>query len=238
MFVGPSLRALTTNGLVGWYPCNQAARSGGPVLDMSGNGNSATANAALKFEASIHGGQTYPSGGGYTLPLALSMHTFTWSVWYYPVSISGSFAIMGSIGGTAYVFWYQNSTALRGYVAGVSIYASGTGALVLGAWQHLVFRYNDVTGAFGAYINGNRHAVGTAVHALTPAVVTVGTANNGNGISPVADVRIYNRELTDAEIRSLYQGGAVSPVDAPFPILPVPPPVAPTGARVMAMVLA
>jgi hypothetical protein len=109
--------------------------------------------------------------------------------------------------------------------------------MIVGAWNHLAFRYNDTTGAFGGYVNGVRVITGASVKAMTLATVSVGLNTGGTASYPIADAHIYGRELSDAEVYALYQNGLSVTGDLPLFALPVPPAIVPSrfsAAMVMA----
>ena len=220
---------LPTDGLIAYYPFNGSANdeSGngrncityGAVLSMDRFGN---ANSSYEFD----GIDDYLSSSSTGLPTAER----TTSLWFFANSLlSNPASVLFGYGGNDTFSWtgaswwlYVNSSRI-----GVACHCDSPvtpyytyGYSLLAEWQSLIAK----TSSLGTqlYLNGELVASnGTFVNntIVTNKNMTIGVCVGGYGEAPftnpdvtyfhgkIDDVRIYNRALTETEIRALYHEG-------------------------------
>lgn len=87
------------------------------------------------------------------------------------------------------------------------VYGDSTGLLEGQGWRHVVFTFRNSDGLRKIYINGDDHTGSGPNKTFTPkginSLLTIGNGAKGK----IDDVRIYNRALSEAEIKSLYDKG-------------------------------
>jgi len=151
--------------------------------------------------------------------------TFTIEFWAKPVAADVNGTVFGTIWGANYFYFGQDAGGSGSWSAAVG--ASGWGdtgvACDAGVWQHIVYRSNALAATCDIWKNGV--LAGTEAYdenfANLPRPLAgpdgtqawIGDYNNGsagghNWYAGVLDeVRVYNRELTDAEIVAHYAAG-------------------------------
>jgi hypothetical protein len=209
---------LQDSSLVGWWPLTAA--TGSTARDMSGNGND---GAWSGTKAGTNGywsaGKTGQWSGYSTTALVTtptSVPTFTnyvtialWAKWVN-VSAGDQSLIAGRWGaGRAYLL-ELNGTTYGNYVlfainSGTKIINSGltTATSLNGKWSHIagVYDGSHLTLYINAIQVGQVSATGPLNTASSDPVSIGGTDPNG---IYTADVRIYNRALSQAEIQAIY----------------------------------
>ena len=143
------------------------------------------------------------------------------SFWYNPSGATGSStseyilgcgAATGSKGVT--VYWYNQSfgaMVLKGS-SSLAGYANGTGTFSTTDWYNVVFTWDGSTSsnAFKVYVNGVLNAQGTSdtssasIGTYTDFAMGLTTSNPASG--KLDQVRIFNTELTQSQIRELNRG--------------------------------
>jgi len=225
--LGSSGSNLTTlsNGLVGYWKLDESSWtnncSTGSATDSSGNAQTLTScpnttgptgGATGKFgnSGSFDGTNDYLNinSGGVVSNLQTD-EAFTISAWVKPSTISADRTILGNYGGTMLVFGVSNAgtNALMLCINdGVcsSKATSTNNAITTGVWQH-VLAVHDGNGNVKIYVNGRDvTSDGTADD------VDTGTKTLAIGRGPdywsgnIDEVRVYNRDLSNKEIESLY----------------------------------
>jgi hypothetical protein len=211
-----------TNGLVGYWSFNAPDihwptsvaydRSGmgnnGSIVNMS-NSSSPVAGAsgqALNFD-SINDHILVPNSTSLNITGPITM-----SAWIKPNSFGqNNFGrIVHKDGVNGYIFSLNNSSITNGllfYSGGVN--ASTSNVITLNRWQHVASVFNGSTVTL--YVNG------IAVSTQAQPALTASTASLGIGIRPadslrgfdgiIDEVRIYNRALSDSEMKQLYGMG-------------------------------
>ena len=180
----------------------------------------------LAIPATSHALSFNGTTGGVTIANGSSLHAstsdMTFSAWIKPRVVSaGLMGILGNANsGAGVVPWVMelNRTAARfsysqaGTGSGV-VTVTGATNLQANKWYHVVAtrKYNSTTNwPVVVYVNGRRDGSGTIARSgITPQTVAIGryggyTASFFNG--EIADVRIYNRALSDLEVKALYNG--------------------------------
>ena len=211
-----------TNGLVGYWsfnapdmhwPTNVAYdRSGrgnnGSILNMSTSSSpvSGASGQALNFD-SINDHILVPNSTSLNITSSITI-----SAWIKPNSFGqNNFGrIVHKDGVNGYIFSLNNNSITNGllfYSGGVN--ASTSNVITLNRWQHVASVFNGSTVTL--YVNG------IAVSTQAQPALTASTASLGIGIRPadslrgfdgiIDEVRIYNRALSDSEMKQLYGMG-------------------------------
>jgi hypothetical protein len=219
------------SGLIAWYRFNEIALTGSAndVIDHSGNSLHGTSIGGARTSSILY--KEYPSSieldgsNDYVnIPYnsVLNSQTVTMSAWLKPES-SGVFQtpvtrepdqVSSQIGyglrqRTNNKWWF--TVGREGY----GIAAESVSSLVVNEWQHIVGTYDGAT--VKIYVNGrleDTEAFTEIVNATSD--MKIGRLNssllnyfNGN----IDDLRIYNRTLSDAEVKKLYD--SYSPITNP-----------------------
>ena len=237
-----------TGGLVGQWSFSEG--SGLTTADSSGNGSTATLSGAANWAPGYSGNGLQFGGGLATAgqPAVLTGHTaFTWAAWARPTGEmgrgqgpviergSGSYVVrtmsFGPIGSSA----PASVTALVRTGAVNASSETSINSYSLNTWAHWAITYNDAGDRrIHIYRNGVELAYRSQVAATGALTSDVGTtlAFGANPVSPfysftgdLDEVRIYNRDLTAAEISALATGAAP-------PTPPTVTGVTPTGSGV------
>jgi gliding motility-associated-like protein len=219
----PSLKAqIPTNGLVAYYPFN------GNANDESGNGNNGIVygaklttdrcgilNRAYSFDNLIPGYISIPSTG-------LDLNQFTYSSWAYLYSSPSDnerycVIVIGSLNGDHAITYNVNfhilDTLYNGW--GSHSYSGGSSNTIYTGisastkqWYHLLTTRSLIASKF--YINGILvDSVGTPdapYYGVGPVEASIGMRYNHTlpFDGKIDDIRIYNRALSEVEIKRLY----------------------------------
>jgi len=213
--VNASQNSKLTNGLVGLWSFDGPDVSGTTAYDRSGQGNTgtmyggvSTAIGKVGQALSFDGSTGYVGAGS---GIQFGSNDFTISVWVYPTrALSGDFEedILKDASGNV-IFRSGGVYGARAilFLNGWSNYRY-SGAINTQQWNHIVFIKQGQT--LHAYVNGilSDSSLGGTIPA------TIGSMGNlGIGYvldyfeGRIDDVRIYNRALTVAEVKQLYDMG-------------------------------
>lgn len=226
---------MLAQGLVGYWKMDEASWNGttGEVIDASGDGNNGTsANGATT------GAGKYGNGGGFDgiddfvnvgtgSDLNISSNSITVSAWVKANSIgSNSVGIVskGKTGVTPQQGYalgtLSTGTKMRFYPMGPqSDYVEATSTISTGQWVHYLGTYDGSN--IKMYINGqlDASAPSSASMITSDGPLVIGRwYGNYDGYyfnGAIDEVRIYNRALSEGEVRSLYDF-------APGPVLYFP----------------
>ena len=142
----------------------------------------------------------------------------TWSVWIKPESLPsvGTFTVMGkrsNFGSSKAVqISYGAEHKPVFWVLGLS-----TSSVILdtvmsvGNWYHIVGRYDSTAGTLSVFVNGAKNSVATSgsKNDTDGDFVIGGQAESGEYFDGIIDdVAIFNRALSDYEVKALYYGTA------------------------------
>lgn len=117
-----------------------------------------------------------------------------------------------------YAVYYQNSTNLLAfYTWGANSAVSGSFSPQTDRWYHIVSTYNSSTGTGDIYVDGKAITTDNTADPITAANSDLFIAGRGDGSGGITyelngqvdDVRIYNYVLTDKQVKTLYNQGAV-----------------------------
>ncbi len=223
IFSFPSMtHADISEGLVGWWTFNDG--SGTSAADSSGQGHTGTlTNGPVWTGGKRDGGLSFDGINDYVdlnNNITADASDFSYAVWVK--SAAGSGAIMGrgqdgsgsgwsvavDDNGTGYGF-----NIVRTVPSIVQVPGAGGGiTVVLGQWQHIVVIYRQGV-SITMYVNGGFDStISDAGSVLRSSSVGVRIGGNAGGSNAyfsgvIDDVRIYNRALTETEIKTIYMSG-------------------------------
>jgi concanavalin A-like lectin/glucanase superfamily protein len=226
---GPKIEtaAAPTSGLVGEWKLDE---SGGTIANDTKNGYDATVFGGAAFVAGKLGNAlnlnngTAGTGGKYAeMPSNATLDNvqegnYTISAWFYPYSIppntvveNKNWAIVNKQGLHMGLVYESGGTfAARHWITGDVLEWVHSAAYPVNAWYHVVSAVSKTAGTVKLYVNGNLEgtasfAPGTAAREYNAVPFKIGKGR----VEWVADgkvdqVRIYNRELSSAEVSDLY----------------------------------
>jgi hypothetical protein len=222
---------VTTNNLVGWWPFN------GNANDESGNGNNGTVNGAIMATDRFGNTNNSFSFDGIddfievdintTLPIGLSI-----SVWISSNLPNSQFEHKGIIwsrlsGPSPNPPYPANqATGIMIHPNGILCAASDGNSIVQiqdtgqfyndASWYHLVFTYEANSGFTKIFVNGietksiqslNLSPIDLAYNTIKIGKDEITGYGNRHWNGLIDDIGIWNRALTDCEIKNLYNGG-------------------------------
>ena len=201
--------------MVGYWKFDEG--SGTTAYDSSGYGNNGTLyNGPTWTAGKVGGALSFDGVDDYVdCGNAVSLNTtnaITVELWVKPRgSYTGNYQMfVGKNYGDSWAIarlatsdnfhWYINTT-------GSGWQAVTYGTLIPDNWYHLVMTYDSSTGKWYAYINGAQYLLKTlsGTIGISSTNLQIGrdlTIYFSNGL--IDDVRIYNRALSAAEIKALY----------------------------------
>src|SRR3989344_3444645 len=202
-----------TSGLLAYYTFDGADvyENGAVVADKSGNGNNGAVTGARVGPGKI--GQALHFDGINDLVNTgsdfIGTSALTISVWVYRENAAGTQRIVGN----NRTILSTNTTGRILFISdGSTTISSGNNCADAGKWTHVVVTRTS-SGVANFYCSGAQY--GTADQASgTPTAGTenVFLGNRGSGPEPwdgpLDEIRIYNRVLSAAEIKELYNQGA------------------------------
>jgi len=209
--VGFQTARIGGTNLVVWWTFNTVA--GTNVVDFSGRANHGYLGAfglgTGKVPAIAGMGVTNFAVSYANVAHGIGTGDYTISVWARPATAGWAGYVGGmGIGNRAPGFYLRINSTLTG-VRDSSINYLSDQILTLDVWNHVVFR--RISGVVSYALNG---VVSTTTNTVTTSIGNVefaaGASNYAGGDwkeGAFDDARLYNRALTDAEIKQLYNGG-------------------------------
>ena len=208
------LGEVSWEGLVGYWPMNERSwTEGSRVKDVSGNNNHGTVRGDLDTDISLleRAGRFYGTGDRINLgiPAAfanLAVGDFSIEMWIRTTDTGRSRLFSSSYGNTGYSFEISDSHggALRTYLNGEE--HTDDVSIADGKWHHVV-TVRDMGNTVRMYIDGViSYSGSTSVLGFSSSHRTIigsdpeGSSDHFDGT--MDDVRVYNRALTEEEIRS------------------------------------
>ena len=199
-------------GLVGWWP---TVGQSGNLLDLTGRGwtmSAPSSGATPSRVATDTFGEARSFDGGDELNCAtavVSGEPFTVTCWFKTAVTSGVQTLASLSNGSNQfyrLFLFDanvgaQSQGTGAYTRTTASFAANTWSLAVGVWA--------ATNSRAAYVNGGNPVAETTNTGATVTQTDIGV-NRGNGAAyerftgSLADVRIYNRALSDAEIWTLW----------------------------------
>jgi hypothetical protein len=215
-----------TKGLVAYWSFDEG--SGNIAYDASGNGNHGTIYGAKWTQGKIGGALSFDGVDDYvSVPnsASLNLSEQTIEFWFAPPSGSGynwqfpyvrkndattrNYYIYGARPGEAIVYEIRDpSNNYHSLIGNKTNYE-------LGKWYHFAGTYKPTTGEWKIFINGQLDA--QKIEIFTPGTNNASVIIGGSRFNGLIDeVRIYNRALSEEEIRYHYNHtlpkGALSPL--------------------------
>jgi hypothetical protein len=210
------------NGLVAYWRMDE---SSGNAADATGNGFTATNVGTVTYTTGkINNGALLSDTGPKYFDLgsssSLNPPAFSFAAWVNFSTLVNSNGLANAIhfrevDGTHFNFLYVRPSGLLAcYVYGngsVSYDETGSHALSLNQWHHLVMTYDSVSGLVG-YVNGavDGTAAANGPIAAIAANSYIGHNNLSSGREPNAiidEAGIWSRAITSAEVTALYNFG-------------------------------
>lgn len=211
----PRLRQpLDSRGLVGWWPFYQG------TIDESGHaarlgvvGGTATPN--IGFPGPCY---RFPNSATAIITCGpsdpLSANKVSVCCWFNPATTGRCDLVtswfMGNTANDQFDLLYGLSAAFPQFFVsnnGSPISILAASAITVGAWSHIVGTYDGTT--FNLYINGVLNATSTSAGTMGTGVsrnYIIGNNGAGDGTTngSIADVRVYNRILSKAEVFAMW----------------------------------
>ncbi|MFC1848624.1 LamG-like jellyroll fold domain-containing protein [candidate division CSSED10-310 bacterium] len=204
------------SGLVAYYPFNSNAN------DESGSGNDGTANGAVLTDdrfGSVDSAYFFDGSDDYiSVPNSSSLellNDMTITAWINTSSTSSAFQIIArkgapaaGTGSTSYAFYIRSNNELAFYFTGGTVHETANLDLIADVWYHVAVSFNNASNLVRLFVNGQR--VYNVSEANSPVEYDypfgIGRTNDpGQFFGGVIDeVRIYNRALSETEVKKLY----------------------------------
>jgi hypothetical protein len=207
-------------GIISWWPGD------GNANDIVG-GNDGTLHGGVTF-APGEVGQAFSFNGTsayVSIPFApnLALHTFTVQAWVNPAATAGDLGILGTRFGGEYTFDLKlshNGVNLVHGDVGTGTYWISTSVdypatLAPGTWHLVSYVIDNGAQRFSLYLDGTLQNTisfgGTPLFMTSAETMEIGNSWSGpgeyfNGL--IDEVTIYNRPLSTAEIRAIYDAGS------------------------------
>lgn len=198
-------------GLVGWWPMNESAE------DLSTTGNATTVAGAIPApgQNSQSGAYSFNGEGDYIscgTDIALRPTTaVTLSAWIYLNNDASGRSGIVNYGNGGYWLAVTPMKNAALYMSDTAI--ENTGAFPTGSWHHLAGSYED--GNLAIYIDGEVVETSSIIkgnienYGATECLIGSVKQAAGNYFEgSIDDVRIYDRYLTQEEVRDIYREGA------------------------------
>ncbi len=212
---GAGSNLVTPDGMLGgltqYYTFEEG--SGSPaVSDRAGSLNGTWHGGGAHYTATAKIGNYAGSFNGtadYVSMTNASYTNSTFSAWVYRTSLAGMLENVIS-GGGACQYPALRSLTLQNYYGPTVAWQGGYTAPVINTWYHVAMSFSGATGEYKIYLNGVREQAGTGSSYTNCSVDTIGAISAGNDrffTGYIDDVRVYNRVLSEAEIKAIYAAG-------------------------------
>ncbi|HRN95790.1 MAG TPA: LamG domain-containing protein, partial [Chitinophagales bacterium] len=226
---GCSAATAPTNGLLAWYPLDEDADD--VIGGVNGTVTSATlANAQILKGYNFTAGTnkiTVPHNAALSSAIFGTSNNFTISAWVYPTAWTNYSSIVTKANGGS----WSNTTAgiwsvANGLVAvmGANVGGNPAGSYIsvtykptLNEWHHVIAIADGTN--LNLYVDGilrGQSAISgiTATRSENTAPITIGGGRVNNQTAEyfpgiIDDVKMYNRGLSEAEMRNLYRSPSV-----------------------------
>ncbi len=204
---------------ISWWKFDEG--SGTAAADSAGLNNGTLSGAPTWVTGKISQAIQLNGSTQYaTLAAATSLQPpFTWTAWVNVPPAVAVGTILGGSGGNPQ-FRVESDRRLGLINQQTALVAYSTGTVGTG-FVHVAVSY-DALGRYVFYINGAASGSGTNLVSFSSGATTIGgradTAERFTGI--IDDLRVYNRELTAAEVLALFNMTAPPPSDTTAPSTP------------------
>ncbi len=195
-----------TNGLVGWWPFNFNSN------DESGNGNNGTVNGALpcldRFSNPVSAYEFNGSNSSIFISNAFDLPVRTSNIWFLTTISTNINSVLFStrnpnLQNGRSTITINNNNLCMGYSGGIN----GCGIISLNIWHMATIVRN--TDSTRHYIDGE--LISTSILGFDPGNsgqlgLSIGVTTSGFGFfnGKIDDIGIWNRALTDCEIKDLF----------------------------------
>jgi len=207
-------------GLVGWWTFDGADVTASTALDKSGQGNTCTRTALTATPGKIGQALNFRSASSSKCVTASYIlgstppDYFTLAAWIKPSS-SGQTAFLSTGEVSAYAEWQLYSGKLGWGLYGAASYQVGATTIPANQWSFVTMTFSTSTQRVRVYYNGvydgQKDVTGLIMQG---GINTIGGPYSAFFDGGMDDVRIYNRVLSDSEIKQLYSMGAGAKVAA------------------------
>jgi hypothetical protein len=156
-----------------------------------------------------------------------SVSTFTLSAWFNYSSLAFTYNAIINLFNNNYGIWIKSTAKMAYYLSSSDLLDPGAATITSGVWNHLALTGNFTTSSSGnAYINGTTDGA-TVGGSLAPSngVIEIagGIASSSNYFDgKIADVAMWNVQLSTAEIAALSQGARPYQIRRPSVIFWLP----------------
>ncbi len=222
------------DGLIGYWDLNETILNG-TAIDRSGLGNNGqgTNFASPNGPAGDTPDTNFSNSGSYRFDgvndfinvpanesLRLTEGTYSQSVWIKPTSYDNNYRgvigyQLGTSVGTRYPFIYvRNDEITVGFGTGGNTWKGVVAdrSITINAWNHVAVSFDGTT--MTLYVNGEVVGANSNFGGSKPptnfAQLTIGRINN-QFIGQIDEVRMYDRAINGAEVRSLIAGATLPP---------------------------
>lgn len=216
-----------TDGLVGWWKLNEG--SGTSAVDSSGQGNTGTlTNGPTWVSGKRAQAVSFDGSDDYIqLPAQLIAigNTFTFTAWiYFTGSLTTRYTVFGQENAaSAFMFEVGQGPGSAGTGRVGSLYSgqvdadSVSGVLLVNTWTHIAYTKNGTGATSTIYINGRSVGLATNIgltYSNSSGTKAIGRRSAASQVfsGSIDDVRLYNRVLTETEIKAIYMAGTPAAV--------------------------
>jgi len=220
--INSSQNTQLTTGLVGLWSFNGPDISGSLALDRSGQGNNGTIIDAIPTIGKVGQALSFNavSKDWVRIGNILPTSAYTKTAWVYANTTGGGTNIVSGFNGsccaTGTAFWVNGADFLAaGHDGSYSQVQENASNFPLNSWQFVGVAYdsNINGGTLTLYRNGSQVGSATSISPPTGGYVTIGMFGDigGSEYNPwdgkIDEVRVYNRALSAAEVKRLYNMG-------------------------------
>ncbi len=189
-------------GLLAYYSFDEG--QGSIARDYSGNNNHGTLVGSPTWVDGMNGKALgFSNNGKVTFPSIVLSGDFSFSLWvYYSDTGSNNYGTLISQASASGLWILKTSQNKLNYFFSVDHLSNDS--IPVNTWTHVCFTKNGTTGTF--YINGKQSGTVAAVPSISISNIGGDVANEFL-IGKLCQIRVYNRAISQQEIRTLYQSG-------------------------------
>lgn len=206
-------KRVPTGPLVGYWKLDEP-NPNDTCIDSSGNENTGTAHGTNVVTGKINRARSFNGNGDYIdIPAINIRNAITVATWVYSANVvQNGFIVMKNPVNTQWALLLEGRGLLKWKTAGVETNVACE-APSNNNWHHIVGKQEGTLGSL--YVDGVLRASG-----ILPAIgngtssINIGRFDSGDHwyfFGQIDDVRIYDRALSDTEIKELFTSGSMSP---------------------------
>ena len=216
-------------GMVGWWPGD------GNADDIVG-GNHGTPQGDATFATGMVGEAFSLDGDGDWVELvgaealSLTNSSFTVDAWVnlsnprHQDPVLGTRSNVRNEGLALTAAWHDQHPLMSFWFNDLG----GTAVISANTWYHLAWRYTKSTGEQAIFVNGTLDVSATGHEPFEgTGTVYIGRDSGRPFTGLIDEVEIFNRALSDAEIKAIYNAGSAGKIKTPPPSPPPPTPTSP-----------